>query len=73
MFVFLFDLLGPEGKKISGFFPLKLLVCSSPFATKLFPYGTTSLGDDFTPCHLPYVFLEVGEFPLDVIGSLPFL
>lgn len=51
MFICLSDLLGPEGKKLWVLL-LKLLVRSSSFPTKLFPYGTTSVGDDFTSCHL---------------------
>lgn len=70
MFIFLSDLLGPEGKNL-WVLPLKLLVHSSPFPPKLFPYGRSSLGDDFISCYLSYVFLEVGKFLLAVIGSLP--
>lgn len=50
---------------------LPYVVCTSLSPTKLLLYGTTSVGDDFTSCHLSSVFLEVGKFLLAVIGSLP--
>lgn len=64
-----YGLLGPRGKRL-WVLPLQLLVCTSLSPTKLFLYGITSLGDDFTSCHLSSVFLEVGKFLLAVIGSL---
>lgn len=70
VFIFLLELLLPEGENL-WVLPLKFLACSFPFPTKLFPYGTPSLGDDFTSCHLSYVLLEVGKFLLAVIGFLP--